>query len=235
MGYAPDGSLQDRLDKDGPLPIEDVASYLSQAALALDHIHQAGIIHCDVKPSNFLLNGSTVMLSDFGIGHRTTISTNDDRSASTLSDPGHRGTALYVAPEQGLGKQVDKRADIYALGITLYQMVTGNVPFDGSGGKLATILKHINEQPPPLPSQFSYLNDVVMRALSKQPKDRYQSAGALAGAFCKALGPLCPSCKHYSYGKTKTFCMRDGTRLLFGSMGEYKKGIMLKAAKQDSA
>src|SRR5262249_49554525 len=123
MQYAPDGTLKDRLDEKGRFSLEEIVSYLKQASDALDYAHRKGIIHRDIKPHNFLLAGSTLLLSDFGIARSALPDPDTDDatngSALTLTAEGHQGTPAYMAPEQALGDQVDYRADIYSLGIML--------------------------------------------------------------------------------------------------------------------
>jgi serine/threonine protein kinase len=199
MYFAPGGSLDAQLDpaRGGrPLSLQRVSHYVKQAATALDYAHSKGIVHRDVKPQNLLLEGSRLMLSDFGLAK---MALEEDQvnptSAPTLSLNGARirGTPCYLAPEQGGDASVDWRADIYALGVTLYEMLTGQVPFDDDdgGGPWSVIMKHILEPPPPLVGQRSNLTqeieDVVMKALAKDPHQRYESAGELAQAFRRAI------------------------------------------------
>jgi len=196
MHYAPGGSLQDRLNPakhGGPLALQETVHYLSQVAAALDYAHRRGIIHRDVKPHNLLREDQHVMLADFGIARLAAANDDqdDDASAATVtgSEVGIRGTPLYLAPEQGRGEPVDWRADIYALGITLYQMLTGHVPFNDPAGAWSIIMKHVCDLPPSIAGQHGITRDmeaVVMKALAKRPEDRYQSAGALAAAFLAA-------------------------------------------------
>jgi serine/threonine protein kinase len=250
MHYANGGSLYDRLNSSkggGPLPLDEAAHYLAQAAAALDHAHQKGIVHRDVKPHNFLLEERHLMLGDFGIARLVAGNDeNDEASAPTLTSgaPVIRGTPLYLSPEQGRGEPVDWRADIYALGVTLYQMLSGQVPFNDPAGAWPIIMKHVSEAPPPLAGQRGVTREieaVVMKALAKQPKDRYQSAGAFAAAFRAALGSIpkgtpqpatsasqqsgsgkmrsmraagrtCPKCGLVNRPDAK-FCLKDGARL----------------------
>jgi serine/threonine protein kinase len=198
MRYAADGSLDEQIHPatgNESLSLQKADHYLGQAATALDYAHSKGIVHRDVKPQNLLLEGPRLMLSDFGLAR---MSKDDDKvnpaSAPTLSMGGVtiRGSPLYLAPEQGGGNPVDWRADIYALGITLYEMLTGHVPFqDTGGGPWSVVLKHILELPPPLVGQQVALTReieaVVMKALAKEPRKRYQSAGEMALAFHRAV------------------------------------------------
>jgi serine/threonine protein kinase len=197
MRYAADGSLDDLLNPitgSKPLSLHKVSNFLKQAATALDYAHGKGIVHRDVKPQNLLLDGSRLMLSDFGLAR---LIREDEKispaSAPTLSMGGSviRGSPFYLAPEQCSSIPVDHRTDIYALGVTLYEMLTGHVPFQDTGGPWSVVLKHIMEPPPPLVGQRVELTKemeaVVMRALEKDPQKRYQSAGEMARAFRKAV------------------------------------------------
>jgi serine/threonine protein kinase len=196
MHYAPGGSLQDRLNptkRGGPLTLKETCHYLSQVAAALDYAHKRGIVHRDVKPHNLLLEDHHLMLGDFGIARLIAASADEDGedSAATLTGGvAIRGTPLYIAPEQGRGEPVDWRADIYALGVTVYQMLSGHVPFNDPAGAWSIIMKHVCDPPPPLAGQHGVTKEVeavVMKALAKLPEDRYQSAGAFAAAFLAAV------------------------------------------------
>jgi serine/threonine protein kinase len=181
--YIEGGTLHDRLAQ-GPLSLDETGVILTQLASALQFSHDHGILHRDLKPSNILLqNGEHVYLADFGLAQQ--IDT-DDRS--TVSDY-LIGTPEYMAPELA-EERASVRSDIYALGVILYQLLTGHVPFRGST-PIGTYLKHIREQPaspttlnPAIPGQVA---GVILRALEKRPEDRYKSADDLARAYHNAL------------------------------------------------
>jgi serine/threonine-protein kinase len=184
MAYVDGGSLADRLDgRLGPLPLREASRILIQIADALDYAHARGMLHRDVKPSNILLTQEgEAMLTDFGIARAAW------DSRLTASDM-RIGTAAYMAPEQARGRPMDRRTDVYALGVVLYEMVTGRTPFRGNTD--AMLYQHVHEPPPPLRSLNPRLSQraeqVVLRALEKRPERRYPSAGALAKAFRRAL------------------------------------------------
>ncbi|HVO68877.1 MAG TPA: protein kinase, partial [Aggregatilineaceae bacterium] len=170
-------TLKDRLfdlDMTGErFPIADSIRIIKSAAEALAYAHQRNMIHRDVKPANLMLDeDGRVVLTDFGIAKIVT-------GAQFTASGGMVGTPAYMAPEQGLGEAGDERSDIYSLGVILFQLVTGRLPYDADT-PLAIILKHVNE-PLPLPSQFvpglpKDLERVICLVLEKEPEDRYQTA-----------------------------------------------------------
>jgi serine/threonine protein kinase len=167
-----------------PFQPEQIIKVMNQLANALDHAHQAGIIHRDIKPSNILMDGDWVLLSDFGLAKMM-------ESPSELTGSGvGLGTPAYMSPEQAKAEPVDHRTDIYALGVILFEMLTGQVPHKAET-PLAIILKKINE---PLPQPRSLNPDislavekVLLKALAVEPNQRYDSAGELAQALQIAL------------------------------------------------
>lgn len=180
------GTLRDYLR--GPLPIPSALTILEQVGAALDYAHQQGIIHRDVKPGNIFLRGGDrqqAVLADFGIAKVVADTTGP---ALTQSGVG-MGTPEYIAPEQALGQPVDGRADLYALGVILYEMLAGRPPFRLEGESdtpIALALRQIRETPPPPrafnPALSPALEAVVLRALAKRPDDRYPTGAALVEA-----------------------------------------------------
>ncbi len=190
MDYAEGGSLQDLLRR-GPCDIGWTISIVSQLADALDHAHQRGLVHRDVKPSNVLLTrDGHPLLTDFGIAKVLYESASLTRTGATL------GTPDYMAPEQIQGQPVDGRTDIYALGVMLYEMLAGWTPFRAST-PVATLYRQVNEPPPPLRqaniSVPPWLEAVVERALAKQPAARYQRASELAQDLRRQAVSAAPS------------------------------------------
>ncbi|HXV42471.1 MAG TPA: serine/threonine-protein kinase, partial [Anaerolineae bacterium] len=171
-------TLADRLAHAGPLDEATAADIAWQIADALDYAHRQGIIHRDVKPSNILLAADgRALLTDFGVALAL-----DDQ---TLTRTGHTvGTPAYMAPEQASGDPVDGRADLYALGVVLYQMVTGRTPFRGNTPQV--LHAHVYD-PPPAPSSVAKvspaLEALILRALAKEPGQRFQSGAAMAQAL----------------------------------------------------
>src|SRR5690348_2580727 len=189
MPYLTGGSLRDKLIQRGSLPIGEVLIYIEQAAAALDYAHAQRIIHRDIKPGNFLFHADgRLVLADFGIAHMLRDSGSTD---VTLTGTGQfLGSPEYMAPEMVYGEPVDPRTDIYELGIVLFQMLSGRVPFQGSSVyTIAT--KQVQEPPPPLyqinPAISPAVDAVVRKAIAKQRDDRYRSAGELAQALRTAI------------------------------------------------
>ncbi len=193
MPYVGGGTLRDRIERKGQLPLAEVAGFLSQAAAALDYAHGHGVIHRDVKPQNMLLYpDKRLMLSDFGIAKVAQAAAEEEGQVSPqLTTFGHVvGTPDYIAPEQAMGHTVDARADIYSLGVVLFYMVTGRVPFIAAQ-PMTVAAKHVSEAPP-APREFrpdlpTEAEKVILKALAKNPAGRYHSAGEFARAFRAAL------------------------------------------------
>lgn len=185
MRYLDAGTLKDRL-KTRPVPLAEIDRLFTQLASALSYAHSKGVIHRDLKPANALLDAQgSLFLSDFGIAKLL----ESDRQFTQTG--GLIGTPDYMSPEQARGQPVDQHTDIYSLGIILYEMVTGRVPFEADT-PLAVILKQIND-PLPLPSSVKpdispAVERVLLKALAKDPADRFDSAGAFVAAWKQALG-----------------------------------------------
>jgi hypothetical protein len=176
------------------LPPEQVARLLSMLATALDYAHEQGVIHRDVKPANIILHTKTgqfssdqlltllsePVITDFGlvrIAHATT-----QTSSGKLS-----GTPAYMSPEQAHGSRVDHRSDIYSLGIVLYELIAGHVPFEADSS-WAVIYKHASAAPPPIPGIQLSVQKVIDRVLAKDPDMRYQTCRELAADYMDAIG-----------------------------------------------
>ncbi len=178
------GSLADLIAQ-GKVAPQVASRLLDQIASALDYAHRRGLIHRDLKPHNVLLDEeSNAVLTDFGIVKLL-------RDATALTQSGSAiGTPAYMAPEQWRGQAVDARTDIYSLGIILYEMLAGRLPFVADT-PFTMMHLHVNEPPPPLRSLNPYLpsgvEPVIAKALAKDPDQRYESASALAQAFKAAL------------------------------------------------
>src|SRR5947209_4134774 len=179
--------------KHDPLPLAEIAGYLNQLASAIDYSHQHGFLHRDIKPSNVLLDEQGgVYLVDFGIAHLfdSSLSAIDQAPTSLTTTGKIFGTPTYMAPERFKGEQAEPATDIYSLGILLYQLVTGQVPFKADS-PLVVGMKHLTEMPPSPRSLRPDLPEpaeaAILRALAKQPADRFATASALAAAFDAGL------------------------------------------------
>ncbi|MBV6396355.1 MAG: Serine/threonine-protein kinase PknD [Anaerolineales bacterium] len=178
------------------MPLGMLRRLLPMLASALDYAHQQGVVHRDIKPGNILLFSKSSpprlgealppdvepLLADFGLVRVLS-------SASQTSSGLITGTPNYMSPEQARGEHADHRSDVYSLGILLYEMISGRVPFDG---ETVTAVMHrvLYESPPPIQEISPALQAVLDRALQKEPDQRYQSAGELSNAFLGALGAL---------------------------------------------
>ena len=192
MPYVTGGSLHRVLEKRGVLPLSEVLPILEQAAAALDYAHAKGIIHRDLKPGNILFHSDgRVLLADFGLAKVLREEGNQHGTSALTSAGTVIGTPEYLSPEQAAGQALDQRTDVYSLGIVLFHMLTGRVPFSGAT-PVATAMLHALSEPPSLsqlnPTLSPVIEAVVMKALAKQPEQRYESAGQLAQALSAAAG-----------------------------------------------
>lgn len=175
MEYLAGGSL---LNKDGePRPVPFALRVVREIALALNYAHAKGFVHRDVKPDNILLrdDGSSA-LTDFGIARASDSSTHMTRTGTVI------GTPHYMSPEQARGRALDGRADLYSLGIVLYELLVGRVPYHADDS-LAVGIMHITQPIPILPERLQALQPLLNRMLAKQPDDRFQNGAAVADAI----------------------------------------------------
>ncbi len=184
MEYISGKPFGDMLRDDGAKPAGEVVHMLKQALSGLGYAHDNKVVHRDIKPGNLMLDGhNTVKVLDFGIAHLLD-QTRITQSGSVL------GTPAYMAPEQVLGQQVDGRTDLYALGVVLFEMLTGKLPFRANS-QFELMRAHLETQPRSLKEMTDTvpapLQDTIIRALAKDSDQRYQSAAEFAGALDVAL------------------------------------------------
>ena len=179
MEYLPGGTLN-AWRKQHPLTEHELLTFIGQILDALHTAHQQGIIHRDLKPENILIADQTAAkLTDFGIAHIC---------GATITRTGtHLGTIPYMSPEQILGTNIDRRSDIYSVGVLLYELLTGELPFTGKD----TSYHHIHTAPRPpcehIPTLSPELNAIILKCLAKRPEDRYQDGASLRAALVSYL------------------------------------------------
>ncbi len=180
MEYMPGGTLKDRIEKEGPLPPAVATTLGLQIARALEAAHRRGIIHRDIKPQNVLLTEEgEAKVADFGIARAA--------SSATVTKTGSvMGTAHYLSPEQVLGQPASPKSDLYSLGVVLYEMLTGELPYDAETS-MGIAMKHVSgELRPPKevnPNVPEGINAIAMRLLARDPEERYGSAAEVVEAL----------------------------------------------------
>jgi serine/threonine protein kinase len=195
MPYVTGGTLRDRLEKSPILSLAEAMHIVDQAAAGLDCAHAQGIIHRDLKPGNMLFHADgRLLLADFGLAK--VLKDVENSGLSLLTSAGTIiGTPEYLSPEQGTGNPLDTRTDIYSLGIVLYHMLAGRVPFTGTS-PVAVAIKHAMVEPPAIRQFNSHISPsveaVIMKAIAKAPDDRFSSAGEFARALRHAASQKAP-------------------------------------------
>ncbi|QOU05198.1 protein kinase [Pseudomonas fluorescens] len=175
MEYLPNGTLKERIA--AGLTPEQGVTLIRQIASALGYAHAQGLVHRDVKPANILFRADgTAVLSDFGIAKSL-----DDRTQFTQAGFAV-GTPSYMSPEQARGQEIDGRADLYALGVVLYEILVGKLPYNGTDA-LSTALAHLTEPLPELPVHHGRYQGVLRKLLAKDPAERFPDAAALLAAL----------------------------------------------------
>lgn len=185
MEYVEGDNLKNLIREQGVVPVDRAVEIARQVSEALQHAHENNIVHRDIKPQNILITkGGRAKLTDFGIAREATTATLTQTDTIV-------GSVHYLSPEQARGDTADARSDIYSLGIVLYEMVTGVLPFRGET-PIGVALKHIQEspaQPSSLnPSVSPGLERIIIRAMAKNPADRYQSAVDMAAELDRLSG-----------------------------------------------
>ncbi len=184
MRYIDAGTLKDLIARQGPMALDETVRLFSQVGSALDYAHSQGVVHRDIKPTNVLIQRGNAFLTDFGIAKLVAGTAQFTATGAIV------GTPAYMSPEQGLGATVDQRSDIYALGVVLYEMVVGRVPYEAET-PLAVLLKHVNDPLPPprhvKPDLPEAVERVILKAMAKSPDDRFQSAADMVSALQRAV------------------------------------------------
>src|SRR5215217_794150 len=189
MEYVPGGTLKDRILKEGSMEAAEAGRLTCQVADALGVAHTRGIVHRDIKPQNVLLAADgDAKVADFGVARAA--------SETSLSDSSLvLGTAKYMSPEQTMGDPVGPESDLYSLGVVLYEMLTGEVPFEADSA-VGLAMKHVNEPPRPPkeknPAVPEALNAVAMKLLEKKPEDRYPGTAELVADLSRVGEGLPP-------------------------------------------
>jgi len=193
MPFVKSGTLTDLL-KGPALSLQQVRTLVTQIGTALDYAHARGLIHRDVKPSNVLIDETgNCLLTDFGLAKIMEGSIHLTTSGAIM------GTPAYMSPEQGLGQKIDRRSDIYSLGVILYEMAVGRTPYVAET-PMAVVIKHINDPLPPPhvvnPDLAEAVERVILKALAKNPFDRFATAGEMVRALQAAIPETATAAAH---------------------------------------
>ncbi|WP_410871598.1 Stk1 family PASTA domain-containing Ser/Thr kinase [Nocardia sp. A7] len=192
MEYVEGDTLRDIVRGKGPLAPRKAMEVVADVCAALDFSHKAGIVHRDMKPANIMINrAGAVKVMDFGIARAIADSANPMTQTSAVI-----GTAQYLSPEQARGETVDARSDVYSVGCVLFEILTGQPPFTGDS-PVAVAYQHVKEDPP-LPSSVNpgvprELDSVILKAMAKNPANRYQTAAEMRADLIRVLGGQRPS------------------------------------------
>jgi len=232
MEYLPGGSLAERIKNVGALPLPDALDITVSLCSALEHAHTAGVIHRDIKPANVLFDeNGRAKLVDFGIAK---LAQTDGVTATRQV----MGTVEYMSPEQASGADVDARSDIYSLGIVLYEMVTGRVPFRGQS--VAAVLKNHQYAMPESPQAWNdsippWLNQLILNMIEKDPDRRPQSAAAVAEQIeigRRSSEPIrCPQCGN-TLEDGQILCVQCGRNIRTGKQYHVASGRIPHAARR---
>ena len=189
MEFVDGQTLKDLIRQQGYIPADTAIRMTIRILAAVDHAHRNGIVHRDIKPQNILVNAEgRIKVADFGIARlkATHTSTIDELNGGVSA----LGSVHYFSPEQARGEVADEKSDLYSVGVVMYEMLTGEVPFDGETS-VSVALKHVNEAPQSMrerrPAISRALDEVVMRALCKDATKRYQTAAEMAADLRKCI------------------------------------------------
>ena len=211
MEYVDGRTLRDMVKTEGPLPGKRAMEVMADVCAALDFSHRHGIVHRDVKPANVMITKTgAVKVMDFGIARAV-----HDGQAAVTQTAAVIGTAQYLSPEQARGEAVDARSDVYAAGCVLFELLTGEPPFTGDS-PVAVAYQHVREDPKP-PSALNprvtpALDAIVLKAMSKGPANRYQSAAEMRADLVRVLSGQRPSAPAVMTDSDRTSMMGAGAR-----------------------
>lgn len=186
MEYVRGETLKDYIEKHGHLPINTSIQISFDIGEALEHAHANGIVHCDIKPHNILVTETgRIKVADFGIARAI------NSSSSTKDEKSVLGSVHYFSPEQASGGKIDERTDIYSLGVVMYEMMTGVVPFEGDTA-ISVALQHVQNDIP-LPTKYNrripqLVERVILKAMAKNPDDRFQTISEMMSELRMAQG-----------------------------------------------
>jgi serine/threonine protein kinase len=185
MEYVPGTDLKKLLERRGVLPTAEALDIMAQACSGIGYAHRAGLVHCDVKPQNILVRiDGRVKITDFGIARALALIQADEQAETVWGSP------FYLSPEQAAGKPPSPASDVYALGITFYEMLAGKPPFDGKDFATLVML-HQTASPPSLlplnPEIPEALDQIIQKVLSKEPSARYRTADQLGRVLTSFL------------------------------------------------
>ncbi len=188
------GSLRDRLEREGQLPVDDAVRIATEVGAGLDYAHRAGFVHRDVKPENILFADGHALLADFGIARAVADHSNPSQAPDNVTDAGIAvGTPAYMSPEQAAGeRKLDARSDVYSLGCVIFEMLTGEPPFLSPSAR-QVMSRHMVETPRRLrtirPDVPAAIDDAVRRALQKEPSARWATISEFANALRAESAP----------------------------------------------
>lgn len=184
MEFIKGKTLKEIIDDQAPLPLDETVDFVKQICDALEHAHENAIVHRDIKPHNIIVTrGGRVKVTDFGIARAVS-------TATVTHTRGIIGSVHYFSPEQAKGELTDEKSDIYSLGIVLYELVTGKLPFQGES-PISVALMHIQNEPTP-PSHYNpelpvKIENIILKAINKNPVERYDSASKMRLELMTAL------------------------------------------------